>query len=575
MTNLRKYPIVYVTRDLERALGVPLDTPGYFIISNFSPFAKSTAKGRKNILLIKERELLDTYKLLEHQKTKQFIKKNKAKILVFKNTPQIEKTCAENGWQLLNPSAELSSKVEEKISQIEWLGPLKKYLPNYTVLKCKEIYKFLESQNHYFFSLRNKARSALNTSSLQKNNDFVLRQFVLQFNRSHTGSGTFLIENEKQLNDLAQKFPEREARIAPYIEGPLLTNNNIVAKDTILHGNISYQITGLVPFTDNPFTTIGNDWELPHKILTKKQILEYKKIATEVGVRLREHGWKGLFGIDVILEQKTGKLFLLEINCRQPASTTYESQLQSMGHDTDNMIQVTTFEAHLLSLLDRPLKKRKLTIIKSGAQIIQRVTRDIPTLKTPKFHKPENRFKYILYPNTNFGADLLRIQTKNSIMEKHNQLNDLGRNLLDFIFCVKHENIWNAPRAAVFIIKEKKILLLKREKCGKKYYVFPGGTLEKNETLEQTAIREAKEETGLKIELSEKKPWQSKYQMRDEYYFFVEKFNGQVALGGPEAKNNHPLNHYEIAWVKLSDLPRINLLPEKIKTKLCHYLKKP
>ena len=122
--------------------------------------------------------------------------------------------------------------------------------------------------------------------------------------------------------------------MAKYIDGPLFTNNNVVAKDTVLLGNINYQITGLLPFTENPFSTIGNDWELPRKILTKKQLARYNKIATDVGNRLRDSGWKGLFGIDVVLEQSTGKLYLLEINCRQPASTTYESQLQNYVRTT-------------------------------------------------------------------------------------------------------------------------------------------------------------------------------------------------------------------------------------------------
>ena len=68
-----KSPIIYVTRDIERALGLalsnveglPLDTPGYFIISNFTPFAKRVARGRKNVVLVKEEKMLDTYELLQ------------------------------------------------------------------------------------------------------------------------------------------------------------------------------------------------------------------------------------------------------------------------------------------------------------------------------------------------------------------------------------------------------------------------------------------------------------------------------------------------------------------------------
>ena len=561
MLSLTKTPIIYVTREIERALGLPLDTPGYFIISNFTPFAKRVARGRKNVVLVKEEKMLDTYELLQWAAVNNvfdFANKRDSStrpkasvgmtpaIVVFKPTTQIEKICADNNLKLLNPSAELSNKVEEKISQIEWLGPLKKYLPDYKVQLCKNI----KWPGH---------------------------KFVLQFNRSHTGSGTVLIENIKKLTEIKRKFPEREARIAKYIDGPLFTNNNVVAKDTVLLGNINYQITGLLPFTDNPFSTIGNDWELPHKLLNKKQITQYNKIATDVGNRLCESGWKGLFGIDVVLEQKTRKLYLLEINCRQPASTTYESQLQQkvisdqLSVITDHLSLITTFEAHILAILNQPLKNHHLIRLSSGAQIIQRVTKDIPTLKEPKLYKPDDRFSYILYNNTNPGSDLLRLQTKQGIMESHNKLNELGNQLMDFIFCANGESRWNAPRGAVIIIKDKKILLIRRHKCGRKYYVLPGGTMEKGETIKQTAIREAKEETGFDVTLSKQKHWKSKFEYRDEYYFFVDKTKGRCHLGGPEAKLNNPANHYGLEWVEMKKLSKINLVPSDIKEKIIKF----
>ncbi len=52
--------------------------------------------------------------------------------------------------------------------------------------------------------------------------------------------------------------------------------------------------------------------------------------------------------------------------------------------------------------------------------------------------------------------------------------------------------------------KEGKILLIKRSKYpfqGK--WVLPGGKLEENETIEETAVRETKEETNLDIEIDE------------------------------------------------------------------------
>ena len=54
--------------------------------------------------------------------------------------------------------------------------------------------------------------------------------------------------------------------------------------------------------------------------------------------------------------------------------------------------------------------------------------------------------------------------------------------------------------ALVFICKEESILLV-RQNYTKKYWSLPGGVMEAGESLDQTAIREVKEETGLDIRL--------------------------------------------------------------------------
>ena len=54
-----------------------------------------------------------------------------------------------------------------------------------------------------------------------------------------------------------------------------------------------------------------------------------------------------------------------------------------------------------------------------------------------------------------------------------------------------------------YLIKENKVLVTKYKEGNKKagYYDIPGGKIEEMETPEQTAIREVKEETGLKLEI--------------------------------------------------------------------------
>ncbi|MBI2990411.1 MAG: hypothetical protein HYY51_04495 [Candidatus Magasanikbacteria bacterium] len=410
--TLSKNPVVYVTRDLERAIGLGLDTPGFYIISNSSGFAKSLTKDRTHIVLIENSRPLDTHELLTRASEKGIIEsftfESKPNLMVFKNTALIEQICSDKGWNLLNPSAKLASKVEEKISQVEWLGPISRYLPLHEIKLCREA-------------------------------QWPGRPFILQFNRSHTGLGTILLENKENLEIIQSKFPQRPVRVSEYIRGPSLTINNIVARDgSVITGNLSYQITGIKPFSFQKFATIGNDWALGLGFSAKEKIAEsIKNISKEIGKKLHQEGWRGLFGLDFIMDEKSERLYLLEINMRQPASASFESILQDKArqNETHKKIQaMTLFELHVLSLLNEDTTKTCQSIpIEDGAQIILRNSDEISMTEEKRGRlstQLENSgFNTMIYEGQKTGADLIRIQSPKGIMKKHNQFNEIGEQI--------------------------------------------------------------------------------------------------------------------------------------------------
>lgn len=126
-------------------------------------------------------------------------------------------------------------------------------------------------------------------------------------------------------------------------------------------------------------------------------------------------------------------------------------------------------------------------------------------------------------------------------------------------------------RAAVIIVSQEHVLLMHRQRPGLDYFVMPGGKVEQGESIEEACIREAKEETGLDIELGEKL-WEFPNQGRMDHYFSVKNFTGTPSLGGPELRLCSTENFYELQWISRRALPHTNLKPEEIKTRLLAFL---
>jgi len=401
--------IIYVSREIERALGTE-PSGDYMIVSNKTPYGESLHKRYPDSVTLidpaaspKPGELLGTTDLLLHPATKALVSGLQPSILVFKNTMRVEAAAKTLGCRILNPAATLSERVENKLSQLRWLGPLgQKYLPPHAAKVAKLI--------------------------TWKNSD----PFVIQWAHGHTGDGTILINTPDDLRAVQEKFPERMARVTAFVPGPSFTVNAVVSTDRILVSSPSYQITGLPPFTDNAFSTVGNDWGAARAMLTADHFAAIRAMAEDIGARLRTDGWKGLFGIDLV-QGESGRFYLIEINARQPASTTFESALQEAVRTGKGVKGLTTFEAHLRALLGLPMDQ-DLIRIEDGAQIVQRVTKNVQSVFDDAAKSLEKAgHAVVAYQNIAPNSDLLRIQSQSRIIESHGSFNQHGREIAEVI----------------------------------------------------------------------------------------------------------------------------------------------
>jgi inorganic pyrophosphatase len=116
-------------------------------------------------------------------------------------------------------------------------------------------------------------------------------------------------------------------------------------------------------------------------------------------------------------------------------------------------------------------------------------------------------------------------------------------------------------RAAVFVIDKDKVLLFYRLKNGQEYYAVPGGGVEPNETPEQAAVRELKEETSLNITLGNK-IGELEADDNHQYFYIAKSWSGTPTFGGEELERQSPANVYRLEWVPIETLNDIDLRKE-------------
>ena len=104
------------------------------------------------------------------------------------------------------------------------------------------------------------------------------------------------------------------------------------------------------------------------------------------------------------------------------------------------------------------------------------------------------------------------------------------------------------------------------------YYVFPGGGLEENETLEEATKREVLEEFGINVEVEEQLFYKDIPEKMKEYIFKCKYISGEFVTGtGPEFSGDQKYidrGKYIPTIVKKEKIKDINLIPSDLKNLL-------
>lgn len=321
------YSFFYVANDPERALGLEQIIPNYRIacIDNSQLLNHLDNQGIPYLALEQEqgvnkihRSSIKLIKSIEFNKFFHNYRKDNNAFQTFKVSPFFEKRAQEFSAQLLNTSADLNRRFENKLPQLEFFQEIDAKIPlsENTVL----------SETNYH-TLKQKFSE----------------KFVIQFNRGHTGSGTVFISNEDDLAKVTEQFPDRVVRISRFVEGPAYTLNACITKHGVAMGGLSYQITGVPELTGQAGGTVGNDWAY-RKHISAKVMEQILTATTKIGKAMSTEGFKGMFGIDLIVQGD--EIFVIEVNARQPASIPMYTKMQLLDQ------QLPLSLLHLFEFLD-------------------------------------------------------------------------------------------------------------------------------------------------------------------------------------------------------------------------------
>ena len=168
--------------------------------------------------------------------------------------------------------------------------------------------------------------------------------FVVQCPIGASGSDTHVITTEAQFESLQNASPDQDVIVSEYIRGLSPNVNAVVLADAILLSYPSIQLIGTHDCTDWPTRYCGNDFSATQS-LPKSTIRRLWKQAGRIGDWLRQNGFRGLFGVDFVMDE--AGLYPVEVNPRFQGSTHVLTLLHIMRGEPPLAL------AHVLEFLKR------------------------------------------------------------------------------------------------------------------------------------------------------------------------------------------------------------------------------
>ncbi len=334
--------------------------------------------------------------IIRHPETKKYIEKfnipnERPAILVLKTSTKMEQFCEKNNWRLIANSTSFGKETfENKIKFRKILKEIDILVPPGKIASVDKL--------HY--------GHLINKYGIP---------FVIQHPTKGGGKGTFFINNQDDFNVAVKKLkgkwkeedeetiftPTPEAIVAKFIQGSSPSITGCVTKHGILSTNLQHQILD-IPKLFNPERGsglfCGHDWTVSN---FDEDISKQAYDAVErIGQYFKEMGYKGIFGLDFVLDEKTNKLYIIECNPRLLGSFPTLNMVQSLNNEplilAFHVLEFLNIDYEIdLEEINRLMRQKKV-----GAQMIShnltgRWTINHKQIKAGVYKVKENKLKYI------------------------------------------------------------------------------------------------------------------------------------------------------------------------------------
>ena len=118
------------------------------------------------------------------------------------------------------------------------------------------------------------------------------------------------------------------------------------------------------------------------------------------------------------------------------------------------------------------------------------------------------------------------------------------------------------------VLRDRRLLVIKRHFAGRDYAVLPGGSVEPGESFEEAVVRELQEEATMAGRVDRLLLTDEHTAGRAARNCVLAGVRGEPVLGGPELDAHGPDNSFELLWARAGELEPLGLQPEHLRADL-------